>query len=55
MLAYRFTLLGFSDVSTATEERCGDPDSAHTVAQPKPHALRDSDLAKPLQLPQLQC
>lgn len=55
MLVYRVTLLGFSDVSPATQERCGDPDSAHAAAQPEPHTLCDSHLAEPLQLPQLQC
>ena len=54
MLAYCVASLGFSDVSPATQERSGDPDSAHAVAQPEPHALRDSHLAEPLQLPQLQ-
>lgn len=54
MLVYHVALLGFSDVSPATQERCGDPDGAHAAAQPEPHALRDSHLAEPLQLPQLQ-
>lgn len=54
MLAYRITLPGFSDVSPATQERSGDADGADAAAQPQPHALRDSHLAEPLQLPQLQ-